>query len=69
MVRLLLALLFTGSLVAAEKGARDFLKKPDAWYATPEARQVAEAILTYQTEAGGWPKNTDTVSHRLRSGR
>ena len=69
MVRLLLALLFTGSLVAAEKGARDFLKKPDAWYATPEARQVAEAILTYQTEAGGWPKNTDTVSQPYRGDR
>ena len=69
MIRLLLALLFTGSLVAAEKGARDFLKKPDAWFGTPEARQVAEAILTYQTEAGGWPKNTDTVSQPYRGDR
>jgi len=44
MVRLLLALLLTCSLVAAEKGARDFLKKPDAWFGTPEARKVADAI-------------------------
>ena len=69
MVRLLLTLLFTCSLVAAEKGARDFLKKPDAWFGTPEARKVAEAILTYQTEAGGWPKNTDTVSQPYRGDR
>lgn len=69
MVRLLLALFLTCSLVAAEKGARDFLKKPDAWFGTPEARKVAETILSYQTEAGGWPKNTDTVSQPYRGDR
>lgn len=59
---LFLALLAPLLAPAAEKGARDFLKKPDAWFAAAEARQVAGAILTYQCEAGGWPKNTDTVS-------
>lgn len=43
-------------------GPKDYLKKPDAWFATPEATRVAENILTYQTELGGWPKNTDTTS-------
>ena len=62
MARLLLSLLIACSLTAAEKGAHDYLKKPDAWFGSPEARQVAGIILTYQTEAGGWPKNTDTVS-------
>lgn len=62
MLRLLLPLLFACSLVAAEKGARDFLKKPDAWFGSPEARQIAGHLLSYQCEAGGWPKNTDTVS-------
>lgn len=61
MVRLLLTLLLACSLGAAEKGARDFLRKPEAWFGTPEARKIAEVILTYQTDAGGWPKNTDTV--------
>ncbi len=69
MVRLLLTLLLTCSLVAAEKGARDFLKKPDAWFGTPEARKVADAILSYQTDAGGWPKNTDTVSKAFAGDR
>ncbi|MFM7242473.1 MAG: pectate lyase [Opitutia bacterium] len=62
MVRLLLTLLLACSLGAAEKGARDFLRKPEAWFGTTEARKIAEVILTYQTDAGGWPKNTDTVS-------
>jgi PelA/Pel-15E family pectate lyase len=62
MVRLLLTLLLTCSLAAAEKGARDFLKKPDAWYATAEAKQTGAIILSYQAESGGWPKNTDTVT-------
>ena len=47
---------------AAEKGARDFLKKPDAWYASAEAKQTGTIILSYQADSGGWPKNTDTVS-------
>jgi PelA/Pel-15E family pectate lyase len=65
MCRLFLALFLTSSLLAAEKGARDFLKKPEAWFGSAEARQVAGNILSYQCEAGGWPKNTDTVSKPL----
>ncbi len=42
--------------------ANQFLKQSDAWFAAPEARRVAENILTWQTPAGDWPKNGDTVS-------
>jgi len=28
-----------------------------AWLATPEAKQVAENVLLYQRNVGGWPKN------------
>lgn len=35
------------------------LRQSDAWYATPEARTLAESVLQYQTPDGGWPKNTD----------
>lgn len=69
MPRLLLALLLACPLVAAEKGARDFLRKPDAWFGSAEARQVAGVILTYQCEAGGWPKNMDTVSQAFTGDR
>ncbi len=58
----LLVLLAFGPLLAADESARRFLKKPDSWFATPEAKKVAAIILSYQTDAGGWPKNTDTIS-------
>jgi len=41
--------------------ARRYLKKPDTWFASEEAKQVAGNILSYQTELGGWPKNRDTT--------
>ena len=59
---LILALLVSGSLLAAEDSARRFLKKPDSWFASEEAKKVAAIILSFQTDAGGWPKNTDTIS-------
>ncbi|MBN1183474.1 MAG: pectate lyase [Bacteroidales bacterium] len=29
----------------------------DAWYATDEAKAIAENVLLYQRDIGGWPKN------------
>lgn len=34
------------------------LKNPPEWYAGPEARHVADVIVSFQTPAGGWGKNT-----------
>ncbi|MEO5916590.1 MAG: pectate lyase [Luteolibacter sp.] len=47
--------------LAAGGGAAAYLKKPDAWFAAPEAKKIAANILSYQSDLGGWPKNTDTV--------
>jgi PelA/Pel-15E family pectate lyase len=33
------------------------LDRDAAWYATPEARHVADVIVSFQTPAGGWSKN------------
>jgi PelA/Pel-15E family pectate lyase len=33
------------------------LDKDAAWYATPEARHIADVIVSFQTPAGGWSKN------------
>ena len=30
---------------------------PDAWYGTDEAKGIAEQVLLFQRENGGWPKN------------
>lgn len=28
------------------------------WYASPDARRIADNVLTHQSREGGWPKNT-----------
>jgi PelA/Pel-15E family pectate lyase len=38
------------------------LQQPAEWYASAEARAVADSVLLYQTESGGWPKNTDMTA-------
>lgn len=39
-------------------GARTMpLDRPAAWYASPEARHIADVIASFQTPAGGWSKN------------
>ena len=35
------------------------LNRNDAWYASAEARRVADNIVSFQTPAGGWDKNQD----------
>jgi pectate lyase len=64
MAKLLSAALFVavhGAAFAAGS-AGEYLKKPDEWFRGPEAARVAASILSYQSEEGGWPKNTDTTS-------
>ncbi len=35
------------------------LRQPDAWYETTEAQTVADRVLLYQRQNGGWPKDID----------
>jgi len=44
----------------ARSDTGDYLRKPDAWFAGDEAGRVGANILSFQAEAGGWPKNVDT---------
>jgi pectate lyase len=62
-IHLTLALLaaFAGPARAA-KGPRQYLDKPDAWFATEEARRIAANILSFQSDLGDWPKNVDTTT-------
>lgn len=52
--------------VMAQNGSKDFqdmrwkdvaVKMPEAWYASNEAKQVAENVLLTQKAIGGWEKN------------
>ena len=41
------------------------LNRRAAWYGQPEARRIADIILSFQTPAGGWSKNLNmTLSNR-----
>ena len=35
------------------------LRQKSEWYATPEARRVADNLLQHQSPVGGWPKSVD----------
>jgi PelA/Pel-15E family pectate lyase len=41
---------------------RDALKQRPEWYAGAEALRVADNLLLYQRDAGGWPKNIDMAA-------
>jgi PelA/Pel-15E family pectate lyase len=38
------------------------------WYDSAEARRIADAIVSFQTPAGGWSKNLNMADHARRKG-
>lgn len=76
-ILLLVALAANASAQTNENAAaahikwRDALKQKPDWYAGAEALRVADNLLLYQREVGGWPKNIDmaaTLSEKERAG-
>ena len=43
--------------------------KPPAWFAGGSARKIADNLLTWQSPAGGWTKNTAMSRHRRAPGQ
>ena len=43
-------------------GWKDALKQKPEWYASPEAVRIADNILLYQRDTGGWHKNIDMAA-------
>jgi Pectic acid lyase len=41
---------------------RDALKQKPEWYETDQAIKIADKLLLYQRNTGGWPKNIDMAS-------
>ncbi|MFO7658194.1 MAG: pectate lyase [Bacteroidales bacterium] len=75
---IVITILLTTTYVSAQDKKHDnadnYLKKkwkqvaigmPLEWYGSAEAKSVAENVLLYQRDAGGWPKNTNF--HQLLS--
>ncbi len=44
------------------------LTRPPEWYGSAEARHIADAIVSFQTPAGGWSKNLNMADHPRRKG-
>ncbi len=62
-------LLAAATTAAAVGGPRQYLGKSDDWFAGDEAKRVADNILSYQSDLGGWPKNVDTTAAPFRGAR
>ena len=58
----LLFLLAVCSSASAAHGPRQYLGKPDSWFAGGDAKRIAANILEEQSSLGGWPKNIDTTA-------
>jgi PelA/Pel-15E family pectate lyase len=44
------------------------LNRPAEWFASDEARRVADNVLSFQTPAGGWSKNMNYADHFRQPG-
>jgi len=53
---------FLAGPLAAQVRWNAVLRQPAEWYATAEARAIADSVLLYQTAEDGWPKNTDMTA-------
>ena len=52
----------TSSAVTAPIKWRDCLKQTSEWYESNEATRIADNVLLYQRDSGGWPKNVDMAT-------
>ncbi len=58
-MRTLLLFILTCSLLNAEVSWKDARKQKASWYESKEAHNLAEKVMLYQRDNGGWPKNQD----------
>lgn len=60
------ALAAAAMAAAAQKDAgpawKDCLRQKPEWYAGDEAVRIADNVLLYQRDSGGWPKNTEMAA-------
>jgi len=66
----ILVLLMTPRVDVAPIKWHDALKQKHEWYGSNEAVRIADNLIAYQRESGGWPKNIDmavVLSEKQRS--
>jgi PelA/Pel-15E family pectate lyase len=54
--------------IVPPRGRGVSLTQPVAWHASAEGRRVADHLISFQTPAGGWNKNTDFAAHARQPG-
>lgn len=59
---------FVSGVRMVNKWSPDILKNDGAWFASDEAREIANNVIQYQSEFGGWPKSTDLARKPLTPG-
>jgi hypothetical protein len=59
MRHLKLFMLLALTRVALVHAGNAILSEPVSFYGTDEAKRIAENLLVYQHDNGGWPKNYD----------
>lgn len=60
MMLLMVSVVFSTTMIAQvhDRSWKQIIyQNDDAWYSSKEAKQVAENVLLYQRDIGGWPKN------------
>ncbi|MFO7657290.1 MAG: pectate lyase [Bacteroidales bacterium] len=53
---------------AKNNWSKEFLKNDNAWFASDDARSIANSVIQYQSSQGGWPKSTDLTRPPLTPG-
>ncbi|MBM1104546.1 pectate lyase [Aurantibacter crassamenti] len=59
---------FTSGVGMVKLWSTDILNHDAAWYASQEARSIADNVIKYQSYQGGWPKSTDLARAPLTAG-
>lgn len=68
-MRLHLAITLIASSLAAIASPSGYLEKPDTWFRSDEGRKTTACILSWQSDQGSWPKNTDTTRKEFTGDR
>ena len=66
---LCLAVVLLAASLHAHAAAADLSQQPDGWFRSDEGRKTMAIILSWQAEAGDWPKNTDTSKKEFSGDR
>ena len=60
-MRLHCILYLVAASFVATASPSSYLKKPASWFSSNDGRKTTDCILSWQSEHGSWPKNTDTT--------